>query len=115
MAPEIVKRESYDKKVDIWSLGIMILEMINGMPPYMENTPLRALYLIAMNGRPHCDLSNNSDYLKDFLLERCLLVDPKERNSALELLKHSFLKHRALPESLFALINAAKAKTAQEN
>lgn len=48
----ITSETEYDHKVDIWSLGILCLECIEGEPPYMEENTFKALFLIVSQGRP---------------------------------------------------------------
>lgn len=108
MAPEVVKQKEYGNKVDIWSLGIMAIEMIESEPPYLNEEPLKALYLIATNGTPRLKKPDKlSKELKAFL-SVCLCVDVKSRASASELMNHDFLKSGCSLNSLAQLLNFRK-------
>ena len=70
--------------------------MIEGEPPYLNQNPLKALYLIATNGTPTLKKPDAlSKELKGFL-SVCLCVDVNSRASANELLDVSFFVFSAL-------------------
>lgn len=95
MAPEVVKQKEYDEKVDVWLLGIMTIEMIEGEPPYLNEEPLKALYLIATNGTPKLKKPEVLLNLIKKFLSICLCVDVRYRALTDELLQHSFIEHKS--------------------
>lgn len=52
MAPELIQGSKYDTMVDIWSLGIVLLELVEGEPPYIREHPMRALFYITSRPPP---------------------------------------------------------------
>lgn len=106
LSPEIITRKAYDTKTDIWSLGILIIEMLEGAPPYLNEAPLKAIYLIASRGKPSIDYHKLSPQLADFI-DKCLNIDPEARATATQLLDHPFLD---LAEPLSSIVPLIKHK-----
>ncbi|KAJ6248561.1 serine/threonine-protein kinase hippo [Anaeramoeba flamelloides] len=91
MAPEVIQEVGYGYKVDIWSLGITILEMGEGKPPLSDTHPMRAIFLIPTRPSPtFTEPKKWSKNANDFLA-CCLEKNPEKRPSAKELLKHPWI------------------------
>eukprot|EP00744_Colponema_vietnamica_P014309 GILI01020032.1.p1 GENE.GILI01020032.1~~GILI01020032.1.p1 ORF type:complete len:517 (+),score=109.31 GILI01020032.1:115-1665(+) len=90
MAPELIMGQDYDTAVDLWSLGVVLWEMAEGDPPYLNENPVKALFLIATRQPPELPAGKWSKKMQSFLA-RCLQKDPKKRATAQELLEHPFI------------------------
>jgi len=103
MSPEIVQRRPYATKTDIWSLGILVVEMIDGEPPYFSDKQTVAMEKIKVNSAPSPKNTKVSSHLLSFL-SQCLQVNPDTRSSADLLLQHDLLKDQATAEELGELL-----------
>jgi len=93
MAPELIQRLPYREKVDIWSVGITIIEMMEGEPPYYELDPSQALEAIVQQ---HVGLTSPDQFtiqLQGFV-EATLQRDADKRPKASELLRHEWINRR---------------------
>ncbi|KAJ7132870.1 Pkinase-domain-containing protein [Mycena crocata] len=92
MAPEVVQTvPAYDTKADIWSLGIMIYEMIKGSPPHSNLEPFKVMDLIPRVKPPRLLETEGSKDMRDFMAH-CLKESPSERLPAEELAKTKWIK-----------------------
>ncbi|KAM8833735.1 serine/threonine-protein kinase PAK 6 isoform 2-T3 [Synchiropus picturatus] len=104
MAPEVISKSPYGTEVDVWSMGIMVVEMVDGEPPYFSETPVAAMKRLRDEPAPTVrNTSQISPVLKDFL-DRMLTREPLERASATDLLEHPFLLQSGSPQCLVPLV-----------
>ena len=90
-SPDILKNE-YDEKTDMWSIGIMVYELLVGKHPYLSKDKhdiLREIYKgqVDLENSVFLGLSFNAqDFLKKLLVE-----SPEERLSSKEALEHPWI------------------------
>ena len=104
MSPEVLSDSEYNKKTDIWSLGITAIEMAEGEPPYSHINYMRAMFVIQKN--PAQGLTQPEKWSPEFnnFIKRCLTVDPKRRPTAKELNFDPFILKSRGPALLSELV-----------
>ena len=92
MAPEQVSRQSYSQKIDIWALGICIVQMAELKVPFQHLHPTRAMF--AIQQRPCLGFEHPESYSEELLdfVSQCLVVDASQRATATELRQHPFVQ-----------------------
>lgn len=79
MAPEVAQPTPvYDSKADIWSLGIMVYEMVKGAPPHSDlRDAIKVMQLIARVQPPRLAEGDGSKDMRDFV-SNCLRETPND-------------------------------------
>ncbi|KAK3376789.1 hypothetical protein B0T24DRAFT_524693 [Lasiosphaeria ovina] len=95
MAPEVIRSEGqgYSAKVDIWSLGCVVLEMFAGRRPWSKEEAVGAIYKIANGETPPIpdDIREEISPIAIAFMLDCFTVNPSERPTADVLLsQHPF-------------------------
>lgn len=83
---------TYDSKVDVWAMGIIIYFMFMGETPFDDGGEFIDLHVKIMTGEPDFsdEIWKGNELAKDFICH-CLVKDPKERMSAAGLMEHPYL------------------------
>ncbi|VDK89316.1 unnamed protein product [Litomosoides sigmodontis] len=108
MSPEVISRLPYGTEADIWSLGIMVIEMVQGEPPLFNVQPLQAMKMIRDNAPPKINEAVNVSPELDSFISQMLIRDVKQRATASSLLKHDFLKKACDPSVICSMMNAQR-------
>ncbi|KAK6023498.1 hypothetical protein OSTOST_10716 [Ostertagia ostertagi] len=104
-AAEVIARQPYDTGADIWSFGIMLIEMVEGEPPLFNEQPFQAMKMIRDEPAPKFNPTANVSPELAHMLSRCLVKDPSQRATASELLRHPLLTKAQHPSCIAHLIN----------
>ncbi|EKM79117.1 hypothetical protein AGABI1DRAFT_120578 [Agaricus bisporus var. burnettii JB137-S8] len=89
MAPEVIEQSGATTASDIWSVGCLVIELLEGHPPYHDLDPMPALFRIVQDDCPPIP-DGASPIVKDFLYH-CFQKDSNLRISAKKLLKHPWM------------------------
>lgn len=98
MAPEMLLKRKCGRRVDVWSLGCAVLEMVTTRPPWADafKHPTEIIAHFSDNPGPPPLPTNLPPNLRHFLLS-CFTWDSERRPSAQELCGHQYLQARPGP------------------
>eukprot|EP00249_Psilotum_nudum_P024259 c29136_g1_i4 orf=319-1134(-) len=94
MAPEVLQFQKYNAKVDIWSLGAILFELVTGQPPFEGNNHVQLLRNIKKSSAVHFPGALARELHPDCmdLCQKLLCLDPVQRLVFDDFLNHKFMR-----------------------
>ena len=97
IAPEMLKKEGHDHRIDIWSIGVLMFELLAGYSPFSAKSN-QDLYQNIRKLKIHWPA--DMPPLAKNLISKILKLDPKERLSLDEILKHKWFQQTPIIKPL---------------
>jgi serine/threonine protein kinase len=80
MSPEQAQGDEIDNRSDIYSLGVIVYEMLSGKPPYEANTPLGLVFKHVSDPIPHIlDINPDLPVATEAVIEKAMAKSPANR------------------------------------
>jgi eukaryotic-like serine/threonine-protein kinase len=107
MAPETCRGEAIDHRADIYSVGVLMYQLICGQLPFFDENLLKVIHLqVAQPLRPPRDLVPDMSEELDLVIRTALEKEAAERYQTIDELEDDFLA--ALPADADALLHARR-------
>ena len=91
MAPEIIKKEKYDESIDVWSLGVLLYELVHSYSPFFsEDLDAKKIGNNITNNNNLKFKDGLSDEYKN-LVESLLVKDSNKRIKIEDIFQHPFM------------------------
>ncbi|KAK6932572.1 Serine-threonine/tyrosine-protein kinase, catalytic domain [Dillenia turbinata] len=86
MAPEMIKHKPYGRKVDVYSFGLILWELVTSTIPYEDMTPIQAAFAVVnKNLRP--PIPEDCPPAMRALIEQCWSLQPEKRPEFWQIVK----------------------------
>jgi eukaryotic-like serine/threonine-protein kinase len=93
MAPEQILGKKVDERADIYSLGVILYEMLSGVPPYSRGDHMSVMYQhVQGKARPPIDINKDLPLELNNLIMKCMSLDKAKRSQSMDELRLSLEK-----------------------
>ena len=93
MAPEQILGKKVDERADIYALGVILYEMLTGVPPYSRGDHMSVMYQhVQGKARPPIDINKELPLELNNLVLKCMSLDKSKRAQSMDELRQALEK-----------------------